>query len=342
MVNFHQAHFPAQPVRITVKNPASIPSSTTPPIPQGTLGQNLPGVRPSPVQHRQASPGMIDPTQRGMNPNESPGMPNAMSPMGNVMSPLGQRMIPGRVPTPQGHHSDGRLTPGSQGGGGGGNHGMNPGMNHGMPPLSPAHSQDSSRIPTPNAASPAQHTAPSPSPSNPASNNPVSAAGNTQQPGELQQQQQHGRPPINHNNIQNANQSQDEKLNKIKEIQKQMLGPKTSVNSARNPTPPGNPMTMDTLRQVQGRVVKRSLLNNAKHSVKQAICLNRRILTSPSSTRPLRLTADVRRHPLPILRNRRTFHQTYFVPARISFSKHSLTKNAVNKTQLTIVKNKLL
>ena len=247
MVNYHQNLLgnSIQPTRLTAKS-STIPSSTTPPIPSGMPGQSLPGVRPNPHAPHRASPGMVD-HNRGMNPNiESP--MSAMSPISNVMSPLGHHVIPGRVPgrvpTPQG--ADGRLTPGSQQ-----RSVMTPNSMHpGMPPLSPAHSQDS-RIPTPNAHSPA--TAPSPSPSNPAS---IPGNEHLQHQQQHHQQQHHQqRPPSHHNNNQTSsttNQSQEEKINKIQEIREKMLGPQTpgSNTSTRNPTPPGM-TTMDTLRQVK-------------------------------------------------------------------------------------------
>lgn len=227
MVNYHQiSHGGPNPVRITavLKNTPS----TTPPIPSGTSPGMLPGHPRPPMPHRQNSPA---PGMGGI-PSHAES-PAAMSPLSNVMSPLGPRGLvgPGRVPTPQGTPcsippTDGRLTPGSGTGGPTMRPGMGPG-GIGMP-LSPAHSQDS-RIPTPNAHSPA--TAPSPSPSNPSSNTP-GPPGIGGPP---------GMPP----------QSQEEKIKNIADIREKFMGTQATPTGAnlRNPTPEGM-TTMDTLRQV--------------------------------------------------------------------------------------------
>lgn len=150
MVDYHQGNYgtSAQPLRTKM--------STTPPIPSGMSGANLPGARPSLQQnnnHRQTSPAVMAQSidQMGLS---HPNM-GAMSPVPHVMSPHNRPGIPpGRVPTPH----DGRMTPGSIHSGVG--RVPTPGT---VPtgPQSPAQSQDS-RIPTP--LSPATSQPPCPSP----------------------------------------------------------------------------------------------------------------------------------------------------------------------------------
>ena len=132
---------------------------TTPPIPSGMAVGNLPGARPSIQQnnnHRQSPANDVIGGHVGgvMSPNHIP----------NVMSP--HNRVPGRVPTPH----DGRMTPGSihsgvgrvptPGGGGGGSGGVRDPLG----PQSPANQNQDSRIPTPNAPSPATSQPPCPSP----------------------------------------------------------------------------------------------------------------------------------------------------------------------------------
>ena len=120
---------------------------TTPPIPSGMAPGHLPGARPSLQQnnnHRQSPANDIGGV---MSPNHVP----------NVMSP--HNRVPGRVPTPH----DGRMTPGSIHSGVGRVPTPGGGATSGMGPQSPAQNQDS-RIPTPNAPSPATSQPPCPSP----------------------------------------------------------------------------------------------------------------------------------------------------------------------------------
>ena len=130
--------------------------ATTRPTPSGTSMADLPGVRPNMTNGARQSPGV---TPDGvMSPSH---LQNVMSPHGGPSSRNPMSNIPGRVPTPLG--PDGRaLAPGSIGPGSG--RVPTPGVSMpvgGCGPLSPAHSQESSRIPTPNQApSPATSGAP--------------------------------------------------------------------------------------------------------------------------------------------------------------------------------------